>query len=153
LYGALRGVTPEPTAGAATARFEAAMDDDFNTPVAIAELQALARDLNVAKASGDRRLAAALAGELRALGARLGVLAREPDAFLQTPIPKTASDPAVLQPDGLSDAEIEGLIDARAAARAARNFAESDRIRDLLQARGIMIEDRAGQRLSWRRAR
>ena len=129
------------------------MDDDFNTPVAIAELQALARDLNVAKASGDRRLAAALAGELRALGARLGVLAREPDAFLQTPIPKAASDPAVLQPEGLSDAEIEGLIDARAAARAARNFAESDRIRDLLQARGIMIEDRAGQRSSWRRAR
>jgi cysteinyl-tRNA synthetase len=129
------------------------MDDDFNTPVAIAELQALARDLNVAKGSGDRRLAAALAGELRALGARLGVLAREPDAFLQTAIPKAASDPAVLQLEGLSDAEIEGLIDARAAARAARNFAESDRIRDLLQARGIMIEDRAGRRSSWRRAR
>jgi len=154
LYGALRGVTPEANAvSVVTARFHAAMDDDFNTPVAIAELQALARDLNVAKTSGDSRLAGALAGELRTLGARLGVLAREPEAFLQKPIPKTATDTITLGLDALSDAEIEGLIDARAAARAARNFAESDRIRNLLQARGIAIEDRAGQRSTWRRGR
>jgi len=154
LYGALRGVMPEANAvSAVTARFHAAMDDDFNTPVAIAELQALARDLNVAKASGDSRLARALSGELRALGTRLGVLAREPEAFLQKPIPQAASGTGAQEREGLSDTEIEGLIDARAAARVARNFAESDRIRDLLQARGIAIEDRAGQRSTWRRGR
>jgi cysteinyl-tRNA synthetase len=154
LYGALRGVTPaEGTASDATTRFQAAMDDDFNTPLAIAELQALARDLNVAKTSAESSQAAALAGELRALGARLGVLAREPEEFLHKPIPKGASDTITLRLEGLSDAEIEELIDARAAARAARDFTESDRIRDLLQARGIVIEDRAGQRSSWRRGR
>jgi cysteinyl-tRNA synthetase len=164
LYGALRGIEPATAAASGfTERFIAAMDDDFNTPVAIAELQALARDLNVAKSAGDTTRAAALAGELRTLGARLGVLARDPDQFLQAPRPQVARsfDEQVLEPAAARDrvsasltaAEIERLIDARAAARAARNFAESDRIRDVLAAHGVVLEDRAGHRSTWRRGR
>jgi cysteinyl-tRNA synthetase len=165
LYTALRGVEP----GAAhvsgyTERFIAAMDDDFNTPVAIAEMQALARDLNVAKSAGDDTRAAALAGELRTLGARLGVLARDPEKFLRAPRPRATgrsfdahiderADASDRVSAALTDAEIERLIDERAAARAARNFAESDRIRDLLAAHGVVLEDRAGQRSTWRRGR
>jgi cysteinyl-tRNA synthetase len=157
LYGALRGVRAAgylPTA--ATERFVAAMDDDFNTPVAIAELQQLARDLNVAKGAGDSGRAATISAELLALGARLGLLERDPEVFLHAPVPKAASDTVTLRLEGtptLSDADIERLIDERAAARAAKNFAESDRIRDLLLASGVMLEDRAGQRSTWRRGR
>jgi cysteinyl-tRNA synthetase len=152
LYRALRGVESVPAqAGPATERFQAAMDDDFNTPVAIAELQALARDLNVAKSAGDTATARALAAELRALGGRLGVLARDPEAFLRAPVPKVTADSAGL--DEVSETEIERLIDERAAARARRDFTESDRIRDFLAAKGIVLEDRAGQRSSWRRGR
>ena len=164
LYGALRGVAAtEYIPSAATKRFVAAMDDDFNTPVAIAELQTLARDVNVAKGDGDSSRAAAAAAELRALAARLGLLERDPEAFLHAPVPErtTSVAPGVgsAQVTGfppkivLSDADIERLIDERAAARTAKNFAESDRIRDLLLANGVMLEDRAGQRSTWRRGR
>ncbi len=59
----------------ATERFVAAMDDDFNTPIAVSELQALAREINTAKAAGDLGKASGFAAELKALGARLGLLA------------------------------------------------------------------------------
>jgi len=65
-----------------TTRFSEAMDDDFNTPIAVAELQSLA-ELNTAKSSGQGELAAARAAELRALGARLGLLQIEPETFLR----------------------------------------------------------------------
>ena len=59
------------------------MDDDFNTPIAVSELQALARETNTAKAAGNMDKAAALAAEMRALGARLGLLGLEPEVFLR----------------------------------------------------------------------
>jgi cysteinyl-tRNA synthetase len=162
LYLALRGVAPaascEPTA--ATVRFIEAMDDDFNTPIAVAELQSLARELNTAKSSGQGELAAARAAELRALGARLGLLQIEPETFLRKqPLKSPASagqagggeSPAAGTGAALTDADIERLIEERAAARKAKNFKESDRIRDALAAAGVLLEDQPGGRTLWRR--
>jgi cysteinyl-tRNA synthetase len=165
LYLALRGVSPAAAAaaGEATTQFVAAMDDDFNTPEAIAVLQSLARAVNTAKAAGRMDKASQAAGELRALGARLGLLTHDPEAFLR----RQARD-AVLRPGAgqiglegqdvemhvggaLSDDDIERLIDARAAARKAKDFKESDRIRDELAAAGVLLEDQPGGRTLWRR--
>ncbi|RPI15464.1 MAG: cysteine--tRNA ligase [Lysobacterales bacterium] len=144
LYSALRGVEPAArhVETDATRRFVAAMDDDFNTPVAIAELQNLARELNTAKAAGQGEIASARAAELRALGARLGLLGVEVEEFLR----KQGS-----RPTALTDADVERLLDERAAARKAKNFKESDRIRDVLVEAGIVIEDQPGGRTLWRR--
>jgi cysteinyl-tRNA synthetase len=164
LYLALRGVRPASDAPvtAATERFVAAMDDDFNTPVALSELQSLARVVNTAKAAGRADEASAAAGELLALGSRLGLLGRDPEAFLRK-LPKrvAAEKPGQAgegQGDGagkagasLTDADIDRLIEARAAARKAKNFAESDRIRDELAAAGVVLEDQPGGKTLWRR--
>ena len=134
LYGALEAVEP---AGAAQgtdfeARFDAAMNDDLNTPQAFAVLFELAREVN-------RRQDGALAGLLVQLGQRLGILNETPQAFFRN------------QPgSGLSDAQIEALIEARNAARKGRDFAEADRIRDELKAAGIELLD-GPEGTRWRR--
>jgi cysteinyl-tRNA synthetase len=137
------------------------MDDDFNTPIAVAELQSLARELNTAKAAGRGDVATARAAELKALGARLGILQVEPEAFLRKRPLKSAArvgraeDQAGAGSEAagvsLSDADIERLIDARVAARKARDFKESDRIRDALAAAGVLLEDQPGGKTLWRR--
>ncbi len=119
-------------------RFYEAMDDDFNSPIALAVLFDLARETNRARES-DPAEARALAGRLRELGGILGLLERDPAQFL-----KGQSSP------GAGDAEIEALVAARTAARASRNWAESDRIRDELRQRGVILEDKAGA-TTWRR--
>jgi cysteinyl-tRNA synthetase len=134
------------------------MDDDFNTPIAVAELQSLARELNSAKASGQGELTAPRAAELVALGARLGVLRLDPEVFLRKRAAKQAADADAGQggetaasAESLSDADIERLIEERAAARKAKNFKESDRIRDLLAANSVVLEDMPGGKTLWRR--
>jgi len=134
LYGALEAVEP---AGAAQgtdfeARFDAAMNDDLNTPQAFAVLFELAREVN-------RRQDGALAGLLVQLGQRLGILNETSQAFFRN------------QPgSGLSDAQIKALIEARNAARKGRDFAEADRIRDELKAAGIELLD-GPEGTRWRR--
>ena len=143
LYRALKDAAPGGSADAAdAARFRAAMNDDFNTPDAFAVLQGVARKLNLAKAAGDSAGASEAAATLRALGRTLGVLQQDPDNYLKRS--------AGIQ--GLADEEVEAQLALRRAARSAKNFAESDRIRDLLSGAGILIEDKPGGRTEWRRA-
>lgn len=139
LYTALQGVEPGELAAndAYLVQFKAAMDDDFNVPEALAVLFELARDLNRAKLS-EPTSAPALAARLRQLGAVLGLLVSEPEAFLQ-------------RDAGLSTAEIEQQIQQRLAAKAAKDWALADAIRQQLLAQGIVLEDSA-QGSSWRRA-
>ena len=117
-------------------RFKAAMDDDFSTSEAIAVLFELA---NIVNRDND----AAMAGQLRGLAAVLGLLQRDAQAFLQA---------APVAESGLSNEAIEALIAARVAAKQAKNFAESDRLRDELKAAGIVLEDKPGGLTEWRRA-
>ncbi|MET0657481.1 MAG: cysteine--tRNA ligase [Steroidobacteraceae bacterium] len=144
LYNALREVKTADRVerGEASIAFEQAMEDDFNTPEALAALQVLANELNKVKAQGDTAGAVKLAAELRQLGNVLGLLKRDPEAFLHAG--KNVSD------SGLSDAQIEALISARAQARKDKNFKESDRIRDELLAQDVVLED-GPQGTTWRR--
>jgi cysteinyl-tRNA synthetase len=123
------------------AAFRDAMDDDFNTPEALAVMQGAARELNQAKASGNPATANRAAATLRAMGEVLGVLQQDPDTYLK----RSVGDKT------MSDTDIEVLLEARKAARAAKNFAESDRIRAQLSAAGILLEDKAAGATQWRR--
>ena len=116
-----------------TRRFYAAMNDDFGTVEAVAVLFELAGEVNK---TND----AHLAGCLKALGGIIGLLQRDPIEFLQ----------GGAVSDGLSNEEIEDLIARRKQARADKNWAESDRIRDLLNEHKIILEDNAGG-TTWRR--
>jgi len=125
LYTALDGVTPadgpidwaQPQAAA----FRAAMNEDFNTPLALAVLFDLANELN-------RTRSPQTAAVLKLLAGTLGVLQQVPRAYLQ---------------GGLDATAIDAAIAARAAAKAARNYTEADRIRKDLAAQGVELKDSA----------
>jgi cysteinyl-tRNA synthetase len=137
LYRALRGKNAKLIAvdwsDLDAAIFKAAMDDDFNTPEAIAVLFKLADEVF----SGSNR-----ADLLLSLGGVLGLLQRDIDAYFR--------GDGASEGDGLSAAEIEALIAARNAARKAKDFSEGDRIRKQLSDANIVLEDGAGGTI-WRR--
>ena len=142
-YTALRGlpeVSPSEVNPQYADRFNAAMDDDFNTPEALAVLFDMAREVNRLRKE-DESQAALLASELKRLGSILGILQGDPEAYLK----------GGGSSDGLADEAIEEMIQQRIAAKAEKNWAEADRIRDELKAAGILLEDNA-QGTSWRRA-
>jgi cysteinyl-tRNA synthetase len=148
LYMALRDLAPTEAPAVRSAhreRFEAAMDDDFNTPEALAVLQGLAREINSARTAGDTSQAALLGAELRELGGVLGLL--------QLPAAEWFRKSAIASGTAaeLADAEVEARLTARLAARKAKNWVESDRIRDELAAAGVVLEDQPGGSSSWRR--
>jgi cysteinyl-tRNA synthetase len=137
------------------------MDDDFNTPDALAALQTLATGINRAKDGEDAPLAAALAAELKQLGAVLGLLQLPAEEFLRKgkrsvaspgigQIPIEGHEPSMV--GEITDEEIERLKEERAEARRERNFKRSDEIRAELSERGVILEDKPDGTTSWRRA-
>jgi len=120
-------------------RFFQAMDDDFNTPMAISVLFDMSHELNRLK-STDVAAARIIAGQLKKLAELLGLLENNAQQFLQG----SASE------GGLSDDQIDDLIAQRAAAKQQKNWSECDRIRDVLDAEDILLED-TPEGTRWRR--
>jgi len=140
LYTALRGMDVEPAVDEDdpyVKRFRAAMDDDFNTPEAQAILFEVAHQINKQQ---DPQQARQRAATLKYLGSILGLLQQPADQFLQG---ETGGE-------GPDAEEIEALIQQRSEARRNKDWAESDRIRDLLAEQGIILEDNAAG-TTWRR--
>jgi len=142
LYNTLRGLdvpADYDQGDPAVATFRAAMDDDFNTPEAIAVLFDLANQVNRLRDDGDDAMLGK-AAVLKGLANVLGLLEAEPESFLKSGVS-----------DDDDSAEIDALVDARIRARQEKDWAEADRIRDELDARGIVLEDKDGK-THWRRS-
>jgi cysteinyl-tRNA synthetase len=143
LYTALRGIDANLdvalSKGGYLSRFEAAMNDDFNMPVAFSVLFDVARDLN--KAEGDE--AADLAGVLQKLGGILGILQMSPADYLQGNIAGEGSDEFA--------SKVEALIEQRNTARANKDWPAADAARDALNELGVVLED-SPSGTTWRKA-
>jgi cysteinyl-tRNA synthetase len=162
MYGALReaglsGPMTRAPAAPPPAGMLAALEDDLNTPEAIAELFGVVRAANRATDAAEKR---ALAESLRSGAWLLGLLVQDPGVWFKgpqisastaqiTPTSHPASATLAASPE---DAEIDTLVQQRDAFRKERNFAEADRIRRQLTERGIVIEDATGG-ARWRRSR
>jgi len=151
LYTALKGVSAAvggvDWSNAYAARFKVAMDDDFNTPEAVAVLFDLANELNKSQSAGD-------AGLLKSLAGMLGLLQRDPSDYLQSFRGNFVLPVLTLSGTleaGLTKEQIEKMIADRAEARKVKNFGESDRIRKELLDAGIVLEDKPGGKTEWRR--
>ncbi len=141
LYMALRGVDADATESLDSEkieRFKQAMDDDFNTPVALSVLFDLARELNKTDDLTEKQK---LAHTLKHLAGVLGILQDDPETFL-----KGGADSSDLDEQG-----VEQLIQQRQQAKQAKNWAEADKIRDQLKEQGIVLEDAPGGKTTWRR--
>ncbi len=142
LYTALRNIEitrPGEAGESYIKRFNEVMDEDFNTPEAVAILFDLANQINKLKQT-DAATASALAATLKYLGGVLGLLQDNPEHYLQS----------TGQAEGLANEQIETLIAQRLQAKKDKNWAEADRIRDELKDKGVVLEDK-GAETSWRR--
>ncbi len=131
----------DPAVADAAAAVIAALEDDLNTPKAFAEIEVLVSHANTASGSQAQALTK---GALLAAGGLLGLLQQDPQAWFQ-------GDAEQSEANGLAPSAIDAMLEARQAARKAKDFAEADRIRDALTAAGIVIED-GPQGSTWRRA-
>jgi len=151
LYTALRGLDAPPVKAPQTGdspawqTFHAAMDDDFNTPEAIAVLQAIAGEINRARDAGDVAGATAKARELRPIGSVLGLLTLNAEDWFKASKGQSTEG-------GWDDERIEAAIAERQDARKSKNFKRSDEIRKELAAAGIVLEDKLGSATVWRRS-
>jgi cysteinyl-tRNA synthetase len=161
-YLALRGLAPGDVAGEGegyVSRFEAAMDDDFNTPEALAVLNDLRAEINRAKTAGNSAHAIALGGVLIRLGASLGLLQQNPEDYFKSGLGVTVNAstenlviktfPAEVKLM-VGDARIDDLVLQRTDARSRKDWAEADRVRKELDALGVILED-GPQGTTWRR--
>ena len=123
-------------------RFNEAMDDDFNTPEAIAVMYDMVREINKLR-EAQPGLAVLLVEELKALGGILGVLQEQPDRFIQR---GSGADE-----EGGFTAKVEALIEKRLAARLAKDWGAADATRDQIADLGVELEDRPDGKTIWRR--
>jgi cysteinyl-tRNA synthetase len=162
LYTALRGVetlAETEIEDAYKTRFEQAMNDDFNTPVAMSVLFDLAKELNKAKENNPER-AGELASSLKNLGGLLGILQNYPDGWLKgnvtlivNNVMQTAHVESVelIVGDGISEEKIEQQIQERLDAKKTKNWGLADKIRNELKVQGVILEDAPNGTTSWRR--
>jgi cysteinyl-tRNA synthetase len=143
LYTALRGCNGENADidAAYKARFEAAMDDDFNTPVALSVLFDLARELNAAKEAKSEKIHD-LVATLRFLGGLLGIVQGDAEDFLKS---------GVVNDDVINVELIEQQIQSRLVAKKAKDWSLADKIRNDLKEQGIILEDTPNGLSTWRR--
>jgi cysteinyl-tRNA synthetase len=148
LYTSLRGLTPAGIDASLCdkyrAAFHKAMDDDFNSPEAIAVLFEITREINRNREMHPGK-ANVLAGCLRRLGAILGLLQSDPETYLRASVAGEGTA------EGMSAGQVEELIACRISARTAKDWAEADRIRDEIDAAGIILED-GPDGTTWRRS-
>ncbi len=138
LYTSLRGIAPAVSPDLQqldekdgfVQRFVAAMDDDFNTPLALSVLFELVRELNLARSEGEEAKGLKLARTLKGLGAVLGLLQHDAEDFLQAG-----------GADALGDDDIEALVAAREQAKREKDYARADDIRSRLKQQGVLLED------------
>lgn len=138
LYGTLRDLADVQATAAIPAAVEAALDDDLNTPLALAEVARIAGEARKAEGPQDR---ARLKAELLGAGLALGLLQQDPVQWF-----------GATAVDADEDARIQSLVDERGAAKQARDFARADALRDQLAAEGIVLED-TPQGVRWSRKR